>query len=321
MELIVKPTAKCNFNCKFCAASGLDISYSSSKVPDQIKEVVNTLNPDGIIITGGEPLCCDPQYYEELLKSCNCNIIFTTNLKDFWLNPDKWTPIFKNERVRVGTSFNFGNTRMWNKDKVYDETSFRMVMDLFKERIGYVPPFIAVIDENNASRYMDHISLAKELGTYCRLNNALKMGRQGKHYPRYKVFKMWIDIIKAGLADYEQNCFERQDGKCPINSSLMCQSSIRTIYIDSDGKIHYSNCEDKLNRDNGDEIAIDDVRPSQEPTPITFDEAISYKCLSCELYNICNACNTNREAAKEDPNYCIEMTKLKDDIIDLGWRL
>lgn len=321
MELIIKPTAKCNFHCKFCAASELDIDHTPRYVPIQIKDIINTLNPDGIIITGGEPLCCDPEYYQELLDLCNCNITFTTNLKDFWLHPYKWISLFKNERVSVGTSFNYGNSRCWGKYTVYEEKMFRKVMTLFKENIGYIPPFIAVINEDNENTYLQHVMLAKELGTYCRLNNALKMGRQGTHYPRYKLFKMWIDIIDLGLEEYEQNCFERTYGRCPTNTNMMCQSAIRTIYIDSNQKVHYSNCEDKLNRDDGSEIPIDTSRPIPEPIHIEYNESISGKCLSCELFNICNGCTTNRESAKEDPNYCSEMLKVKDDIIRLGWKL
>jgi radical SAM protein with 4Fe4S-binding SPASM domain len=321
MELIIKPTSKCNLNCKFCAASELNIQYTPRYVPPQIKDIINVLKPDGIIITGGEPLCCNPEYYEELLTLCDCNIVFTTNLKDFWMKPDKWTPLFNNKRIRVGTSFNYGNTRLWDRRTVYDDVMFKGVINLFKDRVGYAPPFIAVMNEDNEDTYLKHVLLAKELGTYCRLNNALKMGRQGTHYPRYKVFKMWIDIIHMGLGDYEQNCFERSNGMCPINSNNMCESAIRTIYVDVDGDVHYSNCEDKLNLNDGREIPIDITRPIQEPNTIKYDEAISHKCLSCELYNICNGCTTNREAAKKDPEYCLEMLKLKNDIIGLGWRL
>jgi sulfatase maturation enzyme AslB (radical SAM superfamily) len=321
MELIIKPTVKCNFNCKFCAASELDIDHTPGHVPNQIKDVISILKPDGLIITGGEPLCCDPEYYEELLTLCDCNITFTTNLKDFWLHPDKWIPLFRNKRISIGTSFNYGNTRCWDKDTVYTEDMFKNVMKLFKDNMGYVPSFIAVINEDNEDTYLQHVMLAKELGTYCRLNNALKMGRQGSGYPRYKVFKMWIDIINRGLGKYEQNCLERSYGRCPINVGMMCESAIRTIYVDSNQNVHYSNCEDKLNRNDGAEIPIDLTRPIQEPTVLSYDEAISMKCLSCELFNICNSCTTNRDGAKEDPEYCNEMLKLKDDIIRLGWKL
>lgn len=321
MELIIKPTARCNFKCRFCAASNLNIHHSPDKVPQQIKDIIQVLKPDGLIITGGEPLCCNPSYYEELLSICDCKIVFTSNLKDYYLHPDKWNKLFSNERISVGTSFNYGNTRMWDENTVYNESMFRKVMSCFKENIGYTPPFIAVINEDNEDEYLNHVLLAKELDTYCRLNNALKMGRQDTHYPRYKIFKMWIDIIDRGLEEYEQNCFERKIGRCPMNSNQMCQNSIRSIYIDNKENIHYSNCEDKLNLDNGYEIPLDVRRPEPSPTLIKYNEVINNKCFSCDLFNICNSCATNREAAKLDINYCKEMSKLKNDIIRLEWKL
>jgi sulfatase maturation enzyme AslB (radical SAM superfamily) len=320
LELIIKPTSKCNFSCSFCAASTLDVKHPNS-VPDQLKEVLGILRPDGIIITGGEPLCCSPDYYEELLELCGCSLSFTTNLKDFYLNPDKWTKLFNNPRVNVCTSFNYGKTRLWNKDTVYDEETFRKVMALFKERVRYVPPFIAVISEENEDTYLKHVHFAKELGTRCRLNNALKMGRQSTYYPRYKMFQKWLELIEMGLDKYEINCSERAVGCCPTNSNLMCQSTIRCIYIDSENNIHYGDCEDKINMDAGLEIELDTERPEAKPQPIKYNEAINDKCTYCELFNICNGCSTNREQAKESPEYCSEMLKLKDGIIKAGWKL
>jgi sulfatase maturation enzyme AslB (radical SAM superfamily) len=320
LELIIKPTGVCNFSCTFCAASTLDVHHPVC-VPDQLKEVIEVLRPDGIIITGGEPLCCSPSYYEELLTLCDCNISFTTNLKDFYLNPGKWSGLFRNPRVSVCTSFNYGNTRMWDKDTVYDEETFRKVIALFKERVGYVPSFIAVISEENEYTRFKHVQLAKKLGTRCRLNNALKMGRQGVYYPRYKMFQTWLDLIDQGVGEYEINCAEKTTGCCPTNSNLMCQSTIRCVYIDSNNKLHYGDCEDKINMDNGMEIKIDIVRPDVKAQPVQYHEAINEQCTYCELFNICNGCSTNREQAKETLEYCTEMLKLKDRIIKAGWKL
>ena len=112
---------------------------------------------------------------------------FVTNLKEFYLNTDIWSEIFRRNNIRVCTSFNYGNTRMWDKDTVYDEVMFRKVMNLFGERIGWLPMFISVIDYDNEWSINKTIELAKNLGTQCRLNNAMKLGRQGVYYPRAKM--------------------------------------------------------------------------------------------------------------------------------------
>jgi organic radical activating enzyme len=307
VELIIKPTSSCNFNCSFCAASDLTIKHSPNHVPDKIKETILALKPDTIIVTGGEPLCCSPEYYNELLQIYDCNISLTTNLKDFYLHPDKWSELFKNPCVHVCTSFNYGNTRCWSENDIYTEEKFKTVMNLFKDKIGYMPLFLAVIDNDNEDTYLKHVHLAKELGTTCRLNNALKIGRQGKHYPRYKIFQKWLDIIEMDLEEYEMNCSERKSGRCPINTNLMCSSCIRSIYLDVNDNIRSSDCEDKLNK------GIENEPINKSP--------ITDNCVCCELYRICNGCDINREEAKVCPEYCFEMLKLKDKIINGGWRL
>lgn len=321
MELIIKPTAACNFKCTFCGAAKLHINHTPDKVPDQLKELIINTKPSYLIFTGGEPTMCSPKYYDEIMSFFHGKISFTSNLKNFYLHPDEWSHIFKNPNVGVATSFQYGHGRLWDAETNYDERMFREVQELFYDKIGYHPQFITVIIEDNADRYFDHIKLAKELNTLCRLNNAARMGRQSKYYPRYKVFRMWIDIIDRGYGEYEVNCVERSTGRCPINSSFLCDSCIRAVYVTPAGELVYSNCEDKLNRDTGEMIPIETTSPTPKEFIPSLKDVISTKCYACDLFRICNGCATNRIDAKEDPNYCREMTKLKREIIDHGWKL
>lgn len=322
MELIIKPTAVCNFKCTFCAASKLSINHTPDKVPEQLKELILKLKPNDLIFTGGEPTMCSPKYYEEILELSDAKVSLTSNLKNFYMHPDDWTPIFKNPRVGIATSFQYGEGRLWDLNTNYSEEMFLKVQELFYNRIGYHPSFITVIVEDNKDRYFDHIELAKRIGTTCRLNNANKMGRQSSYFPRYKIFKMWIDIIERGYEEYEINCIERTTGRCPINASGRCESCIRAVYVKPNGEIIYSNCEDKLNR--GDANAAIPLEDSpQEPTIsiISPKDVISMKCYTCDLFRICNGCKTNRLDAYDDQNYCKEMTKLKSKIIEHGWKI
>ena len=305
--------------CTFCAASEIE-SPILKKPQKEILDVIDRLNPNPLIFTGGEPLMMPPEYYYYFLeKYPEINIDMTSNLKDFYLNPEKWEKLFKHKNVSICTSFNFGNTRKWSKNEVYSKDKFVKVMNLFKNRIGYMPPFIAVIDKDNEDTVLDTVLLAKDLGTTCRINNALKIGRQDKYYPRYKIFKKWLNIIDAGLEEYEINCRDRSIGRCPINSNGLCTFSIRCIYIDNNGKIHYSNCEDKVNLGYND-LSIEDDELSVKP--IKYNDLISMECLSCELYSICNSCESNREQIKRyAPEHCEHMSKLKDRIIEAGWKL
>ena len=322
MELIIKTTGACNMACKFCAAANLRASEQKRMDP-RIIDVIESINPNGIIVTGGDSLCCSTDWYLELFERFpDIQVDFVTNLKDFYLNPDKWTEIFRRDNIRVCTSFNYGNARMWDKDTVYDEVMFRKVMDLFGEKIGWLPMFISVIDYDNEWSIKKTVDLAKELGTQCRLNNAMKLGRQGIYYPRAKMFEHWLGIIEDGNEKFEINCQERDKGICPFNTSLLCKSTIRCLYIDEKNNLRYQNCEDRLNNLERDiPIEKDIVKPIEEKIPV--EKTINpVKCQYCELYNLCNACETNREQAKKySPEYCSLMLKNKDRIIRAGWKL
>lgn len=325
MELIIKPTGRCNFNCKFCSANGLDIQHpKDEKVPDGIKKLIKDLNVKNIIITGGEPLMMKPEYYYELydLIGNKGNMSITTNLKDFYLNPEKWAPIFNESWFHVATSFNYGDTRMWDKNTVYDDVMFTKVIAKYHEYVNdNIPIFLAVIDENNEDKVLDHIYLAKKLGTKVKLNCAIGVGLQGKTYQRYKMFKNYIKIIDMGLENYECYCSNRDKDECPRNTSLLCENSIRCCYIDSKDILHVSTCDEQISM--GNDLSPNKIVPNEPNTPLLVDinEFITPECAYCELCNLCNGCKTNRDEAKKDPNYCTEMKKLEPDIIRLGWRL
>jgi len=326
MELIIKPTGRCNFACTFCSAGDMTIQHpKDDKVPEQIKDLINRMNPTRLIITGGEPLMVSPEYYYELHEMVpDAYISPTTNLKDFYLNPEKWAPLFNEEWFKITTSFNYGDSRRWDKDTVFTEEMFIKVMDKFREYVPNksLPMFIAVIDESNADKVMDHILLAKRLDSMCKLNRAIGVGYQEVGYQRYKIMKDYLDIIDAGLEKYEWNCANRANGTCPYNIHHTCESTIRCVYVACDGTLHVGTCDERVSM--GYEIPEDKlINPSYIPKyeHINPSDYISPKCAYCELFNLCNACGTNRIEAKLDPNYCDEMKKLESRIIESGWAL
>lgn len=305
MQLIIKPTSKCNFNCKFCSAKLLNIKHSNN-VPEILKDYINEIKPSELIITGGEPLMMKKEYYEELLSLGDWNISLTSNLGMFSKNPDYWIPILSNKRIGLITSFQYGNDRIAEQN-VYTEEQFIKTIELFNEKIGYKPNFIAVINEENEDRALDHVFLAQRLGIKCKLNGVLPMGLSKSYYPRYKMFKIWLKIIELGLEEYELNCYERKLGKCNFNTFLNCDKNIRACYVDNNNKLHKCFCEDLLA--DGNELEQSDI------------SVISNKCYTCELCRLCNGCMKNKLCAKNDENYCKEMLKLKDEIINSGWKI
>ena len=318
MELIIKPTSRCNFNCTFCSAGLLNIKHSES-VSDKLKEVLNTLKPTTLIFTGGDPLMVSPKYYEEILSLGDWNISFTTNLKDFYLHPDKWISLFNNPRVGVCTSFQYGDERRWDKNTPYTEEMFKKVMALFNKHMGYTPQFISIISSKNEDKALDHLYLAKELNTRCKLNPLSAMGISKEHYPRYKMVDLWLQIKELGLEEYMDTQIQFYEGGCGFNTNLMCESTIRVMWFNDTEEIHYSNCEDCASC--GHQMPLDTEMVKPIESKIDPTEMINEKCTYCELCRFCNACKMSRNTNKITPNHCEEMLKRKSKILESGWKI
>lgn len=323
MELIVKPTGRCNFACNFCSADKLQTTIDHSKdVPYELIDIIKVLQPNHIILNGGDPLLVGRDYFYKLLdlsQPYNTTLSIVTNLRDFKRRPDYWADLFNNPRVDVTTSFQYGTGRRWSKNIVYDERMFRDTMSLFSDVAGYVPMFIAVITEENQSQALDHVYLAKELETTCRLNGCLPIGAADKPYPKYKMVDLWLDIENKGLSKYAGDSGQMYNGACSFNTKLMCDSTIRVFWKNCDGSIHYSTC-DNRSMSGADQIPLDIEKPI--PTKMTLDPkhfVVGTQCLSCKLCRFCNACVVNRDASKQVPNYCQEMKKRIPAIINSGW--
>lgn len=316
MTLIIRVTGRCNFDCTFCSAGNLNIGHPTNGVPNQIKDVIKTIKPNRINISGGEPLLVGPDYYYDLLEiSNNAHISMTSNLKEFYKNPDEWVKLFKNPRFGVVTSFNYGDSRRWDPNTVYDEDKFKEIFNLFEERVGKKIPFIAVIDEKNEDTVLKTVELAKSLGTYVRINNATEQGRCDKTYPRYKLFQKYIEIIEAGLADYEVYCRGGLLTPCPMNIQMLCKSTIRACYVDKNDILHYYDC-----CESGVENLLDyHDDAGMKPTPIYPDikDHVTPNCMICPLFSLCNGCQSQKEHYPIE--HCSEMHKLLPKLIKYGW--
>lgn len=324
MELIIKATETCNFACTFCSASNVQIK-KTRRVPDQIVRLLKILQPDSVIITGGDPLCVDRQYYEHLLSLGDWPISMTSNLKAYYLNREYWKPILSNDRIGVTTSFQYGSERLWDKNTIYDETMFRKVMSACKEDFDCIPSFIAVITPQNYHRAIDHVYLAKELGTKVKLNGVTPTGRSKSSMPLYKMIDIWDKVYQLGLQDYVQWAPQFTTGGCNWNTTHHCQSCIRAAWVDHDNQLHYSFCETLLEGVLGNppvEIAVDSSRPKPIRIYPEFNDLINKECLQCDLSDLCNGCTVNRMMAKCDPDFCEQMKKRRQTILShCDWKI
>lgn len=318
MELIIKPTSRCNFNCTFCSAKFLKIK-DTDVVPDELKKVIKVLQPNRLIFTGGDSLLASPKYYNEILTLGDYEISLQSNLKDFYLHPEKWTEFLKNPRVDIGTSFHYGDTRKWDVNTPYTEDMFIKVIDKFNNIIGYKPSFIAVISNENEDRALDHLELAKKIGTTCRLNRLMPIGGSKEYYPLYKMIDIWEKILTSDLAKYLDSDKQFVHGTCCFNTNLLCESTIRAFWLKEDGTVYYTHCEDSYDYDFS--IPVDEVKPEPKPTALKPNDLITKDCFSCPLCRLCNGCKLSRNVNKITPNFCEEMKKRIDVIEKLGWSI
>ena len=335
MDLIIKPTEVCNFACTFCSSTNISEDKKQILPLQYIKDFLKRF-PDTrtIIVNGGDPLVIHPDYYWELINHLDDNkypaiISFTTNLWDFYKYPEKWTNIFKrNDRVSVATSFNYGNTRRINKNKVFTEDIFWKVSDMFLEKIGYRPGFISVITEENEDSAIDNVILAKKMGVECKLNYAMASGEQSKPFLLGKIYKIYLDVYKQGLAPWEYNTkqmtvrIKKMGTTCPL--ARECDSHIRCLQ--PNGAYHSCGAFGDDDFEDGGKYQIDfdqEIKQGKFFTPLKqhYDlQRMKDECLTCPMFDICNGCHkTIKDYKKHNlvEEHCAIMKTNADDILKL----
>lgn len=329
MDLIIKPTEKCNFKCTFCSSTS--ITDDKAKLLD-LDYIFNFLkkypNTNTIIVNGGDPLVVPISYYWKLLdyieeNNLRTNLSLTSNLYPFYLKPDKWTPLFLHPKVNVITSFQLDDSRLKHDNTPYTLDEFRNVQKLFKERIGYYLDFISVLTEENAHQAVDVIKVAKEFDVECKLNIAHSSGVQSKPFLQAKAYQIYLNLIELGLDKWEFNskrmklALMNRDTTCPI--SRKCDEGIRCLQPSGD----YYSCgafgDDR-------EYSIDfnrEMTTEIKTTPLQDDyELFSMNdwCAGCDLFDLCNGCRkTIKEHKQHKLNeiHCIEMKKIGQKIKSL----
>ena len=332
MDLIVTLNSNCNFACDFCSSSNLpkqepdSIANDPDIYIDFLKNYIKRHKVNYLIINGGEPLLVPIDTWYKLVGMINDNelpvsVSCTSNLWEFYKNPDKWTELFTQNIVPIDvtTSFQYGTGRKLADGTVFTEELFRKVFNCFAEHTGKKPPFIAVINEGNEKDALKHIQLAKELGTTCRLNGMVMSGRAGSMYPFYKMWNLWLDIIEAGLSEYEMNsqiikaAWQGQDTPCPFNSN--CGNKIKCFNPDGSITRCGSLSDDMLEKNN----------PLLGYIHEYIDLPFMYRylkpsCVNCRFCNICNSCHKrvfDIKRSGQDEQHCLGMKQLLNRTMEI----
>lgn len=319
MDLIIKPTMRCNFACTFCSSN--NISKNCKELDNRILyDFILGNDVSRVIVNGGDPLMMPPSYYFDLIKFIEDNnlktrISLTTNLWDFYKHPDKWIELFKHDRVGVCTSFQYGNERRLASGEVFDENMFKEIFYVFEKLVGYKLMFISVATDQNEDKVLDTVRLAKELGTECKINPALKSGRSEYYYPFYKILNKYLEIIESGLAEWEFNSkeikalYHNRPTICPYNRS--CTKNIRAM--SPDGLIHSCGCFNDDHYANM-EAGKPTYELGNEQQLLRDHGVLKNECYACDLFDFCNSCFKRIADIKEGGDigtHCAEMRKLQ----------
>lgn len=327
MDLIIKPTEKCNFKCTFCSSTKIADKKTSVLDLDYIFRFLERYpETNTIIVNGGDPLMMDPDYYWKIIHHLDeigsrATLSLTTNLWPFYKNPNKWRGIFSHPRVGVCTSFQYGDGRLKGDLSVFTEQDFWNVSDKFLELIGYRPEFIAVIDESNEWSVLKTVELAKKMDIVCKVNYAMASGDQYKPYQLSKMYEQYVKIWEAGLADWEFNTqqmmkrLRHENTICP--QSRNCDTNIRCLQPDGD----YYSC-GAFGDDRDKAIPFEIEMQGQQLTPLTDDIRLMSMhdgCFGCPMFQICNGCRKTIKDHKVHnmvEDHCKLMKQLAPKIIE-----
>jgi len=328
MDLIVKPTELCNFKCTFCSSSKITENDNTAQL--DLLKIFRFLDryPDTqtIIVNGGDPLMMDPKYYMDIIEFLDRNnypasISLTTNLWPFYKKPEKWLEVFQHPRVGIATSFQYGGGRLKGDFTEFTEEDFWKCSDAVLKYCGYRPGFIAVIVEENEDTVIKTVELAKKMDVVCKVNYAMASGSQSAPYVKGKMYKHYVDIWRAGLADWEHNTqtmMKKLKGHatiCPVNRD--CDAGIRTLQPEGD----YYSC-GAFGDDMDKAIDFEREMAGEFFTPLREDihlNNLKESCFTCPLFQICNGCRKTVKDLKEHnlvEEHCLSMKSIAADIIE-----
>jgi radical SAM protein with 4Fe4S-binding SPASM domain len=337
MDLIIKPTERCNFKCTFCSSTKItddkSLELDHQYIFDFLKRFPET---NTIIVNGGDPLMMQPDYYWKIIDHLDqigstATISFTTNLWPFYKNPSKWKELFNHPRMGITTSFQYGGGRLKGDLTEFTEEDFWLTSDAMLEHCGYRPQFISVITEENEHLAIKNVELAKKMNVECKLNYAMSsgppvkfknitMGHEGQPYLLAKIYEIYVQIWQAGLTEWEYNTkqmVKRLQGygtTCPQNRK--CDSGIRTLQPSGD----YYSC-GAFGDDRQYPISFEKEMTGDKILPISFQpelHSLKQSCYTCPMFEICNGC---RKTIKDLKDYnlveahCIKMKNIAPSIL------
>ena len=326
MDLIIKPTNLCNFKCTYCSSNKISKDKAAFLSDEILYKFLDEHDINTIIVNGGDPLMMPPEYYWKLIKylddkKAKTDIAFTSNLWDWYMNPDKWNELFHNDRIGICTSFNYGGNRILPDGSPLTEEIFIDIWNKFYNTFGERLTFISVITRQNEKDIWKLIELAKRLNTGIKINPVVVSGKSRVFYPFHRIMNFYLDIILSGDIKYEENSQDvykiikyGEISHCPYARD--CYKHIRCI--SPDGLIHSCGA---FNDEHY--TAIRFHKKTYELSEYNEDQMhkdfffLKKECLACDLFQLCNSCYKRMKdiyTARIIHEHCDGMKKLKRKI-------
>lgn len=338
MDLIIKPTERCNFKCTFCSSTSITSDKTAELEHDKIFRFLERFpETNTIIVNGGDPLMMQPDYYWKIIEYLDehdlpATVSFTTNLWPFYKNPGKWVDLFRHPRMGIATSFQYGGGRLKGDLTEFSEDDFWKVSDMMLELVGYRPDFIAVITEENRLRALDNVRLAQRMDVDCKLNYAFSsgppvkfknivMGQQGRPFMLADIYEIYLEIWRQGLHPWEYNTRQMMSRLGPGNTTCPlkrdCDSGIRTLQPQGD----YYSCgafgdDGEYSIDFEAEMSGKFIRILQDRPEL---QSLKQSCYTCPMFAICNGCRKTIRDIRDHgltERHCRKMKTLAADIIE-----
>lgn len=179
--------------------------------------------------------------------------------------------------------------------------------------------FISVISKHNEAKALDHLFLAKKLNTKCKINGMMPIGKSTEFYPMHKLLNILLTINESDYSQYLAMDNVLYNGGCNFNTSLLCKSTIRAVYVDDFGNLQCGSCEDQLA--DGITIPANEIICTPTKEKLSSSQTVCKECQLCELFYLCNGCRQYRKMNRFTKNHCYEMKKLLPRIIQAKWKI
>lgn len=308
ITVLVKPTHRCNLNCKYCYEKEPREFYGDKLMPpeyiDKLLEVLKKgYSKVQLTWHGGEPLLAGEEWYDEVYKYINKH-----NSKEFEIKCsmqsngylyEKYKEMIKKYNINYSVSFDFLDD---NCNRTISDNKIKLEENIFNNKIGT----ISVV--NDSSKLINTYNILKE-----KYNNNIKAGGisfnvifENKEFENEDILNKYIENWKQYLNyvfyDKDNKEFEERISidffKIVLGyKSVLCnhKECMKTfLCLDVDGGIYHC---DRFWKPIFKFVNINEINyPTEIFTSENYKKMLSnhldikFKCsLECPVYDFCNS--------------------------------